>query len=177
MPILSFLDIPVSEQRPLDDSTMGLLMSFYMQEMASDGPSYVSGKPLTEQLPGLPAELLKKTEEGLAFQIMSDRISRNNTAASPWLLLFLSILCESAGDAVLWAFTVHHAFIRGNKATYKLSQFCNDFPMGLPSEAHRSKVWKAQKAADAKFGNRLDTENWDYLVVEMEVPASAKPAQ
>lgn len=94
------------------------------------------------------------------------------------LLLFLSCVITSPGEAVLWAWTIHCYMIRcvkgaglhhnedlgldvsatlGGISMVNLDTFTRKiFPFGLPSEAEANRIWDSQKLPTG--GNALDLE-------------------
>jgi hypothetical protein len=75
------------------------------------------------------------------------------------VLVLVSALCTSPGQAVLWAYTL--AALAASKL-YTLEDWCETFPVGTPTEEAISKLWDHQKGF--KHGIEADNllDNPDY---------------
>lgn len=111
----------------------------------------------------LNAEFLdhKSLKENLAFQILKGRLAEVGVTPEPKLLIWLTTLCKTPGDAVLWAFTVARRTVDLAHA-YTFIDWIMDFPLGPPTDQERKRVWDEQKGfhLKGKFDNAVDSMNW-----------------
>lgn len=59
-------------------------------------------------------------------------------------ILFISSLCKTPGDAVLWAWTLWQLYLKLN-TTVTLKIVYEEFPMGFPTEEAGHEIWDNQK--------------------------------
>lgn len=94
----------------------------------------------------------KQLQDDAVFQylVMVNRLEAFKQNFSPTLdigipvLVFLSSICDSPGQIVMWAHTLNEMFVKlGHKVT--LSDFAKEFPMGIPIDEEYRRVWDLQK--------------------------------
>lgn len=77
----------------------------------------------------------KRVEHCFTFKIYDDR-----------LIIFLAIICVSAGGAVMYLWYIQWWCYKNNVTTVDLDVFCERiFPMGFFSEDDLHKIWDGQK--------------------------------
>lgn len=63
---------------------------------------------------------------------------------TPSVMLFATTLCESPGDAVMWAFTIWRMRL-AQMTPVGIADLARAFPMGFPDRPGRNAAWDAQK--------------------------------
>ena len=95
--------------------------------------------------------------EQLAYRILVSRLDRVRDKVDEEVVMFTSVLCETPGEAVMYANTLFQAVKRKGKLSW--DDFISIFPMGFPNKEEKNKAWAQQKC---HTGNFLDTnEAWE----------------
>lgn len=122
---------------PMQEENTKFLLSITMMQQAIK-----SGK--TE--PGLIEELNKAKNANTACQIIETRLAGLGYNVHLLVLIFLSTLIESAGEAVMYS---HYMAYKAKKHGVKeidLDFFCmHVFPWGFPTQNDLNEVWNGQK--------------------------------
>lgn len=85
---------------------------------------------------------------------------------STFVTLFLTTLCKSPGDAVMWAYTLDYIYVLENGQNIDMNVLTSYFPMGFPTEDARHKAWDEQKWSvidpeyDKERRTSMATDNW-----------------
>lgn len=88
------------------------------------------------------------------FQVLNKRLIFTNAKVSDWTKAYVTSLCQSPADAVLWAFTLAHIYAKRNEEV-TMVMWADEFPMGVPTDAEYHRLWDMQKG---KPGEKID--NW-----------------
>lgn len=80
-------------------------------------------------------------------QILYSRIGLANVRITLELALWCSILSESPGIIVLWAWTLRELSILYAGREVTMTDWTQHFPMGVPTPEEYSRVWQAQKVS------------------------------
>lgn len=109
--------------------------------------------------------LLQESKEHLLYKIIDRRLEamKASEAATVPTKIFTSLISRSAGDAIMWAFTLNYMWVADQKQV-DLSVLSHWFPFGFPTEEDRRTAWQAQKVPNAGVGksdNLVDyAESW-----------------
>jgi len=90
------------------------------------------------------------------FQVMSKRLQASGQKVQLPTMLFLASLCQTPGDAVMWAYTLCDIAERLNVEFVGLHELTQMFPDGFPTDTARLACWDAQKDSNAPIGNAMD---------------------
>ena len=100
------------------------------------------------------------------FAIFAQRLKAaqvENVRYSYFTVLFLASLCTTPGAAVLWAWSLFRATVKGGaEKAITVYRLADSFPMGFPTDEAIHEAWDAQKGEPGSgIDNRLDrSEAW-----------------
>jgi hypothetical protein len=98
--------------------------------------------------------ILEEFTSGVQYRIIESRLAHFGIAANKYVILFVSMLCDTPGKCTLWASTLAQLYKR-KKFELTLSELCFEFPDGFPTEDSYQKAWDDQKMDNG--GNFVDT--------------------
>ena len=105
----------------------------------------------------MPAEMLESLQKTFVFAVMEKRLEMCDAKVDPFLLAFVSSLCDSPGKAVLWAWTLAFIYVQiGSGAPVEFAFWTTYFPTGVPTEEELRRIWDEQKAPGKPLGNTVD---------------------
>ena len=108
--------------------------------------------------PGLPEG--KEEPQFASYQILSNRLEWAQVEVSFWVKLFLSTLCSSPGNCVLYAYACADIYHRQGRSV-TMTELANAFPMGFPTDKALQDCWEAQKHPAKRIDNGYDRlEYW-----------------
>lgn len=95
-----------------------------------------------------------------ATRILANRIPKESSEKiDREVVAFCGCLCESPGDSVMWAYTLHLLSKKYTRVT--ISVLAEEFPEGFPTKEARELVWESQKRPGQRPDNWLDyAETW-----------------
>ena len=109
--------------------------------------------------PDMPED--KEEPQFTAFQILSKRLKWAGIDTSFWTQLFLSTLCGSPGNCVLYAYACADIYFKNGKRKVTMSDLANNFPMGFSTEEGLQACCEAQKRPTKELDNGYDSlEYW-----------------
>jgi hypothetical protein len=92
------------------------------------------------------------------YAILKSRLANPTTL---YLRVFISMLCKTPGDAVMWAYTLYLMWCDkgGDKdQPLDLEIFTEYFPWGVPEADEYKVIWDEQKDPDSPLSNLLDNQ-------------------
>ncbi len=91
------------------------------------------------------------------------------------LVLFLAMLTETPGSAVMYLTYLQYWCKKNNCHEIDLDKFCQIFPIGFPSKEDLHKIWDGQKIERAK-GSSISSDNLldhQSAMVSIQFPVTA----
>ena len=120
-----------------EEDTKTLLTLSLMQQSADAGK---------EDVTDIIKELSKAKDQNLACKIIETRLAGLGYNVHLLVLIFLSTLLESPGEAVMYAHYMAYKAKKHGKKDIDLNFLCMDiFPWGFPTKEDLSEVWDGQK--------------------------------
>lgn len=116
-------------------------------------------------------EMRQQIEKAQApsYAILSGRLEYHKIEVDLRLVIFISCMCSTPGECVMWAYTLKCIRDRDGEVTFD-NFMTHHFGSGLPSDETISAVWNAQKLSSEERnedqGERcgFSQDNWlDYL--------------
>lgn len=104
-------------------------------------------------------------EKPPGLRILEHRLDFAKVTAHPALRLYLTLLCTSPGECVLWAYTCAVIQDEQRLPLVTLRAWTEHFPNGVPTPAAYDAAWVAQRRCDGSpKHNWLDCpEQWPQL--------------
>jgi hypothetical protein len=119
-------------REPMDDDTGKLFISATFQELA--GPS-------SENLKDLEQECRKD----FGYNVFLDRAESLDLKITTYAGIFIASLCQSPGEAVMWAHGLRAQQIKKNLPEIDMGVLSEIFPFGFPTREGLNSVWDNQK--------------------------------
>ena len=91
-------------------------------------------------------------ELGFQGKVLFARLNAHGLKVDKQLILMLTVLAETPGDLVMWAWTLFNMQKNGERLTLK--DWADAFALGVPTKEAYHKVWDGQKDKDGR--NLLD---------------------
>jgi hypothetical protein len=89
---------------------------------------------------------ISELEKPFFYKVMEKRISTlHNYKIDDKVLLFLSCICESLGDCIMYIWYIQYQCKKRNINTVTFDVFSDMFSWGFPSKETLSKLWDSQK--------------------------------
>lgn len=79
------------------------------------------------------------------YQVLAMRLNSLDCKLTPWALTMAAAVCQSPGDAVMYAHVLAYKAREDKRELTNLSQFVHLFPMGFPDRETLGKIWDTQK--------------------------------
>jgi hypothetical protein len=90
--------------------------------------------------------VISENEKPFIYKVMERRLSAIHTySVDDRILLFLSYLCKSAGQAVMYCWYIQYKSSQMHKNHFTFEDFSIIFGSGFPSEDGLKKLWEMQK--------------------------------
>jgi len=143
MTIKSFLDIPEKDRIPLNKELCEIFVKCCMLE---------AGTEIVEM----------KSEESDPFAVRAlDRWCKHTKTKITFPLgVFLATASTKICEVVMWVYAMHQIQKKTGKDMLTTQDFADHFPLGIPNEEARDKIWEAQKVFPGD--NLLDRkETWE----------------
>lgn len=134
------------------DQTMAMMNLFFFEK----NPKPEAEATLTASLASVfPYQVIMKRFECLGI---ADKFSVSSLA-------FIICLCDTVGDAVMWAYTLNYIRVADNLSKVTINDVVARFPWGFPTKEERKVIWDAQKgfAMGLKCDNWVDQMDWPKL--------------
>jgi hypothetical protein len=153
--VLSFLDLKQNELQELSDEQAKTIIALSIgqedlkQPLPADKLEDCLTKAGTIQMP-------------FGMTVLVKRLQQTDAEYSPDAVLFVTTLCRTPGDAVMWAYTLFQQAKKSGKNSVTLHDLCmGPFGYGFPTDAGKERIWDAQKDKDSPLGNLLDnSKTW-----------------
>ena len=100
-------------------------------------------------------ELIALMSTHYLFQVLQKRSQLLNLKITTQALAFVCVICNSPGDAVMWAHVLRK-MQRDTLMEVSLETITSYFPYGLPTTEARAVMWEAQKGLGGAPDNYLD---------------------
>jgi len=97
-------------------------------------------------------------EDIFVYKMIQSRADAIGLELEQKLQDFLSVLCTTPGEAVMYLSLLRQEQSEGKKAN--MENFVDIFPTGFPNNHALGELWDAQKQAGAPLGNALDYDWW-----------------
>ena len=135
-----------------------------LQAMTEDQSRNYLHLMMVEQRSGLEFpgnDFQKEVESDFGFSLIKARLEAVNIydRVSKPLLLFITLLCDTPAELVLWAYTLTKIAEENPNGQIDFLLFSQYFPFGIPTKDGFSRLWDAQKG-DGPHGNWLDRMEW-----------------
>lgn len=96
-------------------------------------------------------------------QVMKKRLDAAKAMVDDHLWVFVSMICNSPGKVVMWAYTLTLMYVR-KESKLLFKDYLDQFGKGIPTDEALRRCWDTQKDADCPLGNWLDDmDNWPKL--------------
>jgi hypothetical protein len=139
---MQFPSLLKTKTQPMDKEQSSMFMRLMLAEMQGSIEEF--GDKQAHEF-GFPGQVLKK------------RLDLGPIKISTALALWLVLLSEgNPGSIVMWAWTMRELFVQHNHRMLTVNDWTMAFPMGVPTEEERSRIWDLQKQDGAPAGNGLD---------------------
>lgn len=151
--ILSLLDTRSDEREPLSEDAGMAIITCMMGELDKS-----KAPPIDDIKASFGYQVFQKRFQGQHEDFFTEMVGVFLSAAQ----------MRSAGDAVLWAWTIHQMRQNSGKPV-NMEALAFAFPMGFPTEDGKHRIWSAQKGSRGVGGNRLDEKTpWTLLYPDVE---------
>lgn len=147
--IISLLDFPAREMKPLSDKETKNFMSIFLAEQ--QGKKDIEKKILTDY-----------SNDSRACEALVRRLQAAGAYSriSPLCIVYISTLAESFGDVAIWTYTIFKTACTETQPL-TISMFSELFPWGIPTREQKDLVWNKQKRQGGNAFDLPETYNLD----------------